>query len=219
MRPSLYSYVTDRPVPGRRGSRFNVAARQDLNVKRLERLMLFSEIPQWKTNAPAWWVQSAQEHADAGRLEEWVHAYLTTDGWNDDLLKRLRSRQLWWRGPVESRLGDLERICGPEAHMACHPNDPVMWERNVKFLQENMRDPLHVPPLLVEYRQSGMIICDGAHRYEAMCRLGWQSCWAVIWYDAVKAFIQDECRWTLTLKLRVSDRATEAAHVSNREDE
>jgi hypothetical protein len=148
------------------------------------------EAPVWKTDTPTWWVSSAQVHALAGRLQDWVYAYLETDGWNDELLDALRSRRLWWRGPVQARLSDLERICGPESHMAYHPNVAV-WERNIKFLQQNLRSPLEVPPLLVEYREGGrLIISDGAHRHEAMRRLGWHSCWIVLWYETEEALMQ-----------------------------
>lgn len=153
------------------------------------------ETPDWKTNSSTWWIGSAQKHARAGRLENWIHAYLATDGWNDALLEELRSHQRRWRGPVEAVLADLVRICGPEAHMEYRP-EPAVWERNVTLLQEGFRDPLHVPPLIVEYRQGKMVISDGAHRHEAMRRLGWRTCWVVICYDTEEDFLQDGCRWT-----------------------
>jgi hypothetical protein len=150
----------------------------------------------WLTKSPTWWTESAQQYARAGRLEEWIYAYLATDGWNDALLKRLRRQQRWWRGPIETAHADLVRICGPESHME-YRVDTHAWERHVSLLQQGLpNNRLRVPPLIVEYRGETLIICDGAHRYEAMRRLGWQTCWIVIWYDSEEQFIADNCRWT-----------------------
>lgn len=157
-----------------------------------ERMQTLSpeDVPTWWTNNPAWWPETAQEHARAGRLEEWVHAFLADDGWNEKLLNGLRSRPHWWRGPVEADLGELIRICGPEAEMSYRPH-PVLWEIKIRMLQDGLRDPLRVPPLIVEYRYGKRIISDGAHRHEAMRRRGWAKCWIVIWYQAEEAFKRD----------------------------
>jgi hypothetical protein len=75
--------------------------------------------------------------------------------------------------------------------------DTSVWEQHVTLLQQSLpNERLHVPPLIVENRQEALIICDGAHRHEAMRRLGWQTCWIVVWYGSEERLIADNCRWT-----------------------
>jgi hypothetical protein len=159
--------------------------------------MLCNEPPSiWSTKGSRWWTESAQQCVQAGRLEKWIYAFLATDGWNDALLEYLRSQRRWWRGPLEAALTDLIRICGPEPNME-YRLDTSVWDRHVTLLQHSLpNNRLHVPPLIVEYSQEALIICDGAHRHEAMRRLGWQTCWIVISYGSEEQFIADSGRWT-----------------------
>lgn len=63
--------------------------------------------------------------------------------------------------------------------------EPTAWENRVASLARNMtNDPLELPPLIVEYRQSELSIRDGNTRYAVMERRGWPTCWVVIWYNS-----------------------------------
>jgi len=141
------------------------------------------------------WTTSAAQHcARAGQLEVWIHAYLATGEWaNPGLSASLRRQQRWWRGPLEVALADLERVCGPEAHME-YCQDAMTWEQAIERLQRGLRDPVQVPPLIVEYRRGVLSVRDGNHRHEAMRRSGWRTCWVVMWYNTEAEFLQDHYR-------------------------
>jgi hypothetical protein len=62
--------------------------------------------------------------------------------------------------------------------------EPAGWERRVTELADGLRNPLQVPPLIVEYRAGVLSVRDGNHRHEAMRRRSWSACWIVIWYNA-----------------------------------
>jgi hypothetical protein len=129
-------------------------------------------------------VRSAQEYAAAGRLEEWIHGYLNTGPWaNEPLSLGLKLQQRWWRGPLEVRLADLDRVVGPEPGME-YVVASENWEERTRQLAHSFTNPLALPPLIVEYRQAALSIRDGNHRYGAMQRLGWPACWVLIWYNS-----------------------------------
>src|SRR5215467_8918438 len=66
-------------------------------------------------------LQGAQAAADAGRVGEWVHAFLSSGlGANPPMAIGLRKQQRWWIGPVLIPLASLTRICGPEPEMEYH---------------------------------------------------------------------------------------------------
>jgi len=46
-------------------------------------------------------IKGAREAADAGQIDEWVHAFLSTGlGANPPMAVGLRKQQRWWIGPV-----------------------------------------------------------------------------------------------------------------------
>jgi len=140
-------------------------------------------LPEWSTTA-------AMAEARAGRLEDWIHRYLAAGYWsNPGLSDGLRLCRRWWRGPLRVPLASLIRVCGPEEGMAFRQKAEE-FERDVGRLMR-LRDPLMVPPLIVEYRAGSRVVCDGSHRLEAMSRLGWKNCWVVIWYNREADFETD----------------------------
>ena len=128
-------------------------------------------------------VPEAQHYAQAQQLEDWIHSYLTTGAWhNTGLSNGLKQQRRWWAGPLELPLNDLSRCTGPEPDMEfVMPRES--WEQRVTRIQADLRDTLQMPPLIVEYRSGILSIRDGNHRHEAMCRMGLETCWALVWYN------------------------------------
>ncbi len=126
---------------------------------------------------------TAQEYAAAGRLEDWIHAYLTTGEWaNHGLSNGLKLQQRYWLGPLALPLAKLNRVCGPEAEMEyIEPVDG--WEQRIGILMQNIQALEDVPPLIIHHRANDLSIRDGNHRHEALRRLGYESCYVLLWYD------------------------------------
>ena len=128
--------------------------------------------------------RSAQNAARDGKIEEWVHRYLTAGRWANPAFSRgLKLEKRWWNGPVEVRLADLSRCVGPEPGME-YPVTHEYWEQRTRQLAMTLVDPLDIPPLIVEYRGGELSVRDGNTRHGAMERLGWPKCWVIFWYTA-----------------------------------
>jgi len=73
----------------------------------------------------------AQKYAAQGRLEDWIHAYLTAGEWaNQPLSDGLKRQARWWAGPFEIETSRLARACGPEADME-FIMDSASWEERL----------------------------------------------------------------------------------------
>ena len=148
-------------------------------------------------------VRGALRCAEQGRLDAWVHAYLGTAGVlhrdlgeNSDYHERLAAwferEERFWAGPLEMPLSRLIRRLGPEAAMPW--NEPrETWERRVAAIQNAFEDPSAMPPLIARAvvpepgEASGafqLLLNDGAHRHEALKRLGQTTCWVIVWFDS-----------------------------------
>ena len=126
---------------------------------------------------------SAQRYARAGKLEEWVHKYLTTGQWaNLGLAQGLRLQKRWWHEPIEMNLSDLSRAVGPESGMEYQVKNDY-WVDRISKMARSMTNPVSIPPLIVEYRRGELSIRDGNTRHGAMSLLGWIRCWVIIWYN------------------------------------
>jgi hypothetical protein len=135
-------------------------------------------------------VCSAQRYASTGKIEEWVHKYITTGQWaNPGLAKGLKLQQRWWNGPVEVHLANLSRVVGPEEGMEYQVSADY-WIGRISKMAQSFDDPLSIPPLLVEYRSGELSIRDGNTRHEAMSSLGWEKCWVIIWYNSENEYRQ-----------------------------
>ena len=129
-------------------------------------------------------VSAAQQYARKGRLEEWVHMYLTTGHWaNPAFSEGLKLQQRWWIGPTEIELATLSRAVGPEPGME-YPGDADNWQQCTSAMAQSMTNLLSIPPLIVEYRNGELSVRDGNTRHGAMTLKGWTTCWVLIWYNA-----------------------------------
>ena len=123
---------------------------------------------------------AAQKYAREGKIEDWVHAYLTSGYWaNPAFAEGLKLQRRWWIGPVELPLDALSRAVGPEPGME-FPDDAENWRRRTGAMADSLTDPLSIPPLIVEYRDGELSIRDGNTRHGAMTLKGWTKCWVII---------------------------------------
>jgi len=129
-------------------------------------------------------VHSARQAAEQGRLEEWVHAYLSSGAWADPaFVAGLRRQRRWWLGPLCLPLVAVTRVCGPEPDLE-YPQAPVRWEAKVAAMAAEISDPLAWPPFITEYRDGTLSLRDGNHRHEALRRRGVTEFWAIVWCNS-----------------------------------
>ena len=127
---------------------------------------------------------SAQRAASQGQLEAWVHRYLTTGKWaNPAFSTGLKREQRWWNGPLEVDVSVLTRCVGTEPGME-YPVTDEYWEKRSREMIAGMKDPLSLPPLIVEYRGGELSVRDGNTRLRMMELLGWSKCWVIIFYNS-----------------------------------
>jgi len=129
-------------------------------------------------------LSSAKEFAAQGRLEEWVHAYLVSDGRNQDFSRGLKGQKRFFLGPCEMPLSLFKRCCGPEDNMQWRVNREG-FERRVDGLMDAMRHNADIPPLIVHFSlengHGAFELNDGNHRWEAYRRLGMNQCHVIFW--------------------------------------
>jgi len=144
--------------------------------------------PQTPTSV-AYDVPTARAYARAGRLEEWIHAYLAAGTWaNVGLSQGLARQRRWWNGPLELPLDCLTPCVGPSPDME-YVVEPVAWDARTRAMAEGFGDPLAIPPLIAEYRAGVLSVRDGNTRHAAFRVKGWGTCWAIIWYNAEEDYL------------------------------
>jgi len=137
---------------------------------------------------------SVLAYAQEGRVEEWVHAYLSGPGGNQPFSEGLRLAPRYWSGPVLIRLELLARCYGPEPTME-YVADVPSWERHVGRMQESLSKGWQPPPLIAQWEPGGSFsLRDGNHRHEALRREGVEAYWTVFWSDSEEARSEAEAR-------------------------
>ena len=99
----------------------------------------------------------------------------------------LCEKQAWWLGPVQAPVVELVRQVGPEPGMS-FPRATVDWEPRLSGIIESIKAGWDAPPVIAEYRDERLLICDGNHRFEAQRRIGRPSVWTIICFH-------DEASW------------------------
>lgn len=129
---------------------------------------------------------NALECAAHGMVEDWVHAYLLSDGDNKPFSDGLRLFERTFHGPVRFPLSLLARNTGPEESMRWRI--PAEWfESHVEQLMDASRAGADLPPLIVHYwipegKTDGEFeLNDGNHRLEAFKRLGVERYHVIFW--------------------------------------
>lgn len=123
---------------------------------------------------------TAKAFANAGRIEEWIHAYLCSDGHNKPFSDGLKLDKRFFKGPVTMPLNLFTRCCGPEETMKWQV-DSNSFELRVSALAEAIQSHADLPPLIVEYTAAGFVLTDGNHRWEAYNRCGITECAVILW--------------------------------------
>lgn len=125
-------------------------------------------------------LSSAREFAAAGKLEEWVHAYLLSDGHNKAFSDGLKLFDRRFLGPIRMPLSLFRRCCGPEEEMT-YRVDGGWFEHHVVELMEVISAKADMPPLIVHYVEGDFELNDGNHRFEAYRRLGISDYYVIVW--------------------------------------
>ena len=131
-------------------------------------------------------LSSAQEYARHGKLADWIHTYLLSDGHNKDFSDGLKLFDRYFLGPLKMPLSLFTRCCGPEENMRWRINE-AWFEKHVRELQEVIQHEPDMPPLIVHYLiedgnpEGEFELNDGNHRFEAYSRLGIQQYYVIVW--------------------------------------
>ncbi len=127
-------------------------------------------------------LSSAVVFSVTGRLEEWVHAFLTGEGGNVPFSEGLRLAPRAYSGPVEIPVKKLTRCCGPEESMRFRVDEASFEKRIAMITARIQAGGWDMPPLIVYRGEDGALtLNDGNHRFEAMKRLGAKKCRAILW--------------------------------------
>jgi len=125
-------------------------------------------------------LSSAIGYARNGKLEEWIHAYLQSDGHNKEFSDGLKLLDRYFLGPVKMPLSLFKRCCGPENYMKwVIPAES--FEKKVKELQKVISEIEDMPPFIVHYVEGEFELNDGNHRLEAYSRLGVDEYYVIVW--------------------------------------
>jgi len=144
-------------------------------------------------------LSTAQAYARLGQIEDWVQSYLANGEWaNLGLANGLRLQKRWWLGPLEVRLEQLVRACGPEPEIEYRVSSES-WEKRVTTIQSSLTEIAALPPLIAEYRSGLLSLRDGNHRHEALKRKGWETCWVLIWFNQESDLTQYQFEQTKNL--------------------
>ena len=127
-------------------------------------------------------LHEAQQAHQENKLVSWIVNYLYTQGNNHSLASRIERAELKVVDLREIPLNKFVRIIGPEEGMIFHEPEEVMESRVVK-LMEAIANAEQFPPLVVtDFWELGTIQ-DGAHRFEALKRSGYETYTAVVLFE------------------------------------
>lgn len=125
-------------------------------------------------------LSSAVGYARNGKLEEWIHTYLLSDGHNKEFSDGLKLFDRYFLGPVKMPLSLFKRCCGPEEDMKW-VIPKANFEEKVKQLMQVITENEDMPPLIVSYVDGHFELNDGNHRFEAYQRLGIAEYYVIVW--------------------------------------
>lgn len=125
-------------------------------------------------------LSSANDYAQYGKLEEWVHTYLLSDGHNKEFSDGLKLFDRYFLGPIKMPLALFSRCCGPEVNMKYRVN-AEWFEDHVTKLENVIKIEKDMPPLIVHFVDGQFELNDGNHRFEAYSRLGIKESYVIVW--------------------------------------
>ncbi len=125
-------------------------------------------------------LSSAKEFSEAGKLKDWVHLFLLSDGHNKAFSDGLKLFDRYYFGPLTMPLSLFSRCCGPEENIKYQVN-AEWFEKRVQSLKKTLKSNDDMPPLIVHYFDHGFELCDGNHRFEALTQLGVKEYPVIVW--------------------------------------
>ena len=125
-------------------------------------------------------LSSAREFAAANKLEDWIHAFLLSDGDNKAFSDGLKICERFYIGPILMPLFLFTRCVGPEEDMK-YRTTAESFKKHVNGLQKILEQTQDMPPLIVNYVDGRFELNDGNHRFEALKRLGVTEFHFVVW--------------------------------------
>lgn len=134
-------------------------------------------------------LSSAQSYAKNGKLEEWVHTYLLSDGHNKEFSDGLKLFDRYFLGPMKMPLSLFPRCCGPEENMKYRVN-AEWFESHVSELEKIIQREKDMPPLIVHFVEGQFELNDGNHRFEAYSRLGVKEYEVIVWITQKQEYDQ-----------------------------
>lgn len=137
-------------------------------------------------------LSSVKEFAEAGKLEDWVHLFLLSDGHNKDFSDGLKLFDRYYLGPLTMPLSLFSRCCGPEENIKYQVN-AEWFEKRVQSLKKTLQSNDDMPPLIVHFVDHGFDLCDGNHRFEALTQLGVKEYPVIVWItekDEYEEFVE-----------------------------
>ena len=137
-------------------------------------------------------LSSVKEFTEAGKLEDWVHLFLLSDGHNKAFSDGLKMFPRYYLGPLTIPLSLFSRCCGPEENIKYQVNTE-WFEKRVQTLKKTLKSNDDMPPLIVHFVDHGFELCDGNHRFEALTQLGIKEYPVIVWItkkDEYEEFIE-----------------------------
>jgi hypothetical protein len=125
-------------------------------------------------------LSAAQAYTKNGKLEDWIHAYLLSDGNNKAFSDGLKLVDRTYLGPYRMPLSLFKRCCGPEETMKWRV-DLDGFEKRVENLKRLILSDYDLPPLIIQFVNGQFELNDGNHRHEAYTRLGIKEVDVIIW--------------------------------------
>jgi hypothetical protein len=120
---------------------------------------------------------SAREAQAAGALAEWSQWFNRDHDPNASLAKGLLAEDFVYL-LAEVRLQNVYPCSGPAPDFD-YPDDPEDYERRVEEMVRRFEAGWDAPPLFLHLPT--LFLAEGAHRREALLRLGRGTYWAVCW--------------------------------------
>ena len=125
-------------------------------------------------------VSSAEEYAECGLLEEWVHTYLLFERKNKEFSDGLYLEERYFIGPVEMPLSLFHRSSGPEEQMKWRVDATVFWDK-VKEWTECISEGKATPPLIIGYADGVFEINCNSPLFEALTNMGREVYPVILW--------------------------------------
>ena len=125
-------------------------------------------------------LSSAKAYAEAGKIDEWIHAYLKTDGHNVPFSDGLKLYDRYYFAPIIMPAKFFVRCCGPEENMK-YRIEQTWFDKHVKELEAVIKSNSDMPPLIAHYVEHEFELNDGNHRLEAYKNLGITEIPVIIW--------------------------------------